>query len=55
MRAISAFLLVLGISGQYNFDLKFAPLSTREDDPLTNIFAVLQDRLGLRLEAIKVW
>ncbi len=42
-----------GITGNYNFDLKFAPLSAGADDSLPTIFAVLQDQLGLRLEAIK--
>src|SRR5579862_3860162 len=42
-----------GITGQYNFNLKFAPLTAQADDHLPSIFAVLQDQLGLRLEAIK--
>ena len=45
-----------GLKGQYDFDLKFAPLlgASREgDDALPDVFAVLQRQLGLKLEAIK--
>lgn len=44
-----------GLKGQYDFDLKFAPLlgvSRDGDDALPDVFAVLQERLGLKLEAI---
>ena len=44
-----------GLDGKYNFILEFAPLSgtPREDEMLPTIFAVLQEKLGLKLEAIK--
>jgi uncharacterized protein (TIGR03435 family) len=44
-----------GLDGKYNFILEFAPLSgtPREDETLPTIFAVLQEKLGLKLEAIK--
>jgi uncharacterized protein (TIGR03435 family) len=45
-----------GLKGQYDFDLKFAPLlgaSRGSDDALPDVFAVLQGQLGLKLEAIK--
>lgn len=44
-----------GLDGKYNFILEFAPLSgtPREDETLPTIFVVLQEKLGLKLEAIK--
>ena len=44
-----------GIEGEYNFDLQFVPLlaAPNADDPLGDIFAVLQQKLGLKLEATK--
>jgi uncharacterized protein (TIGR03435 family) len=44
-----------GLTGKYDVDLKFAPLleTAVEDENLPDIFAALQDKLGLKLEAIK--
>jgi uncharacterized protein (TIGR03435 family) len=44
-----------GLDGKYNFILEFAPLfgTPREDETLPTIFVVLQEKLGLKLEAIK--
>ena len=42
-----------GLSGRYDFDLKFASFEAPGDDTLPSIFAVLQEQLGLKLEAIK--
>jgi uncharacterized protein (TIGR03435 family) len=44
-----------GLQGQYNFSLEFAPLldAPRENEPLGDIFAVLQQQLGLKLVATK--
>jgi len=43
------------LEGNYNFVLEFAPMlgTAKEDETLPTIFAALQDRLGLKLEAIK--
>lgn len=44
------------LKGQYDFDIKFAPLagaSNSADDALPDVFTVLQKQLGLKLEAIK--
>jgi uncharacterized protein (TIGR03435 family) len=44
-----------GLKGNYDFDLKFAtPLGVSREggDALPDVFAVLQERLGLKLEAI---
>jgi uncharacterized protein (TIGR03435 family) len=44
-----------GLKGNYDFDLKFAPppgVSREGDDALPDVFAVLQEQLGLKLEAI---
>jgi uncharacterized protein (TIGR03435 family) len=44
-----------GLKGKYDFDLKFAPLSAapEADQGLPTIFSALQEKLGLKLEAIK--
>ena len=44
-----------GLEGKYNFVLEFVPLlgTPSEDETLPTIFAVLQEKLGLKLEAIK--
>ena len=44
-----------GLEGKYTFKLAFAPLqgTPRDDEPLPTIFTVLQEQLGLKLEAIK--
>ena len=44
-----------GLAEQYNFVLEFAPLSgtPRDDETLPTIFAVLQEKLGLKLEATR--
>jgi uncharacterized protein (TIGR03435 family) len=43
------------LAGNYSFVLEFAPLlaTPREDETLPTIFAVLTEKLGLKLEAIK--
>ena len=44
-----------GLKGNYDFDLKFAPppgVSREGDDALPDVFAILQEQLGLKLEAI---
>jgi uncharacterized protein (TIGR03435 family) len=46
-----------GLLGQYNFTLEFAPqletFAANTPEPLPTIFAAVQIRLGLKLEAIK--
>jgi len=45
-----------GLTGKYDIDLKFAPLSVTpeaQDEDLPSIFAAVQKSLGLKLEAIK--
>jgi uncharacterized protein (TIGR03435 family) len=44
-----------GLEGKYDFALEFAPLldTPRENETLPSIFAVLQEKLGLKLEATK--
>jgi uncharacterized protein (TIGR03435 family) len=44
-----------GLAGKYNFILEFAPLmgTPRENETLPTIFAALQEKLGLKLEATK--
>ena len=43
------------LTEEYNFILEFAPLleTPKENETLPNIFAVLQEKLGLKLEPIK--
>jgi uncharacterized protein (TIGR03435 family) len=44
-----------GLTGKYDVSLEFAPLleTSVEDETLPDIFAALQDKLGLKLEATK--
>jgi len=44
-----------GLKGQYDFELRFAPLSVTPEanEGLPPIFAVLQEKLGLKLQAMK--
>jgi uncharacterized protein (TIGR03435 family) len=44
-----------GLTGKYNIDMKFAPLleTSVQDETLPDIFAAVQEQLGLRLNAIK--
>lgn len=44
-----------GLTGKYDIDLKFAPLleTSVQDETLPDIFAAVQEQLGLKLNAIK--
>jgi uncharacterized protein (TIGR03435 family) len=44
-----------GLEGKYTFMLEFAPLlgTPKENETLPTVFAALQEKLGLKLEATK--